>query len=97
MLGVGDVVFTSLYLAASRAHALPLRRSLLALAAAFAITTGLVIATERPIPVLPMLGACLVIAQPKARTVTALDRRRGAWGLGLLAAAILIWFLKRSL
>ena len=97
LLGVGDVVFTSLYLAASRVHALPLRRSVLALAAGYAITTALVIVTERPIPALPMLGACVVIAQPMARTVTALDRRRGAWGLGLLACAILIWFLKRSL
>ena len=97
LLGVGDVVFTGLYLAASRAHALPLRRSVLALAAGYAITTALVIATQRPIPVLPMLGACMVIAQPKARTVTPLDRRRGAWGLSLLACAILIWFLKRSL
>ena len=97
LLGVGDVVFTSLYLAATRVHALPLRRSVLALAAGFAITTSLVIATERPIPVLPLLGACMLIAQPKAREVAQLDRRRGAWVLSLLACALAFWFLQRSL
>lgn len=97
LLGVGDVVFTSLYLAASRVHALPLRRSVLALAAGYALTTLLVIISERPIPVLPLLGACIVIAQPKARSVETLDRRHGAWVLSLLAGALALWFLKRSL
>jgi hypothetical protein len=97
LLGVGDVVFTGLYLAASRTHALPLRRSVLALAAGYAITTLLVIATERPIPVLPLLGACMVLAQPKAREVAAPDRRRGAWALTLLVSALALWFLQRSL
>lgn len=97
LLGVGDVVFTSLYLAATRAHALPLRRSVLALALSYALTTALVIATERPIPVLPLMGACFVIAQPAARAVSALDRRRGAWMLTLIASAVALWFLERSL
>jgi hypothetical protein len=97
LLGVGDVVFTSLYLAATRAHALPLRRSVLALSAGYALTTALVIATERPIPVLPLMGACFVIAQPAARRVSALDRRRGAWMLTLIASALALWFLERSL
>ena len=97
LLGVGDVVFTSLYLAATRAHALPLRRSLLALSAAYALTTALVVFTARPIPVLPLLGACFVIAQPAARSVNALDRRRGALVLTLIASAVVLWFLQRSL
>ena len=97
LLGVGDVVFTSLYLAATRAHALPLRRSVLALAAGYALTTALVIVSERPIPVLPLLGACFVLAQPAARSVSALDRRRGAWALTLIASAVALWFLQRSL
>jgi hypothetical protein len=97
LLGVGDVVFTSLYLAATRVHALPLRRSVLALALGYALTTAFVIATERPIPVLPLMGACFVIAQPAARSVSALDRRRGAWMLTLIASALALWFLQRSL
>ena len=97
LLGVGDVVFTSLYLAATRAHALPLRRSVLALAAGYAVTTCLVIATQRPIPVLPLLGACVVIAQPAARRLSAPDRRHGAWALTMIACAVALWFLQRSL
>jgi hypothetical protein len=96
-LGVSDVVFTSLYLHASRAHALPLLRSMLALFAGFSATAVLVLLLQRPIPVLPLLGASFVLAQPRARAASAEDLRRGAWVLAALAFVIAAVFLRRSL
>ncbi|MEY4581767.1 MAG: hypothetical protein RL701_6470 [Pseudomonadota bacterium] len=97
LLGVGDVVFVALYIAATRAHALPMRRTLLGLSAGFALSTCCVVLLERPIPVLPWLGICFVLAQPQARRIAAEDLRRGAWVLTVLAGVIAAWFLRRSL
>ncbi len=95
-LGVSDVVFASLYVHATRTHDLPLVRSVLALAAAFAATAALVLIFQRPIPVLPLLGASIVLAQPRARAASAADLRRGAWVLAALAVVIATVFLRRS-
>lgn len=97
LLGVGDVVFVALYTGASRALVLPLRRTLLAMLAGFVLTTLCVVAWERPIPVLPWIGACFVLAQPEARKLPAEDARRGAWVLTALAVAFVAWMLRRSL
>jgi hypothetical protein len=96
LLGVSDVVFASLYLHASRTHVLPVLRSVLALFAGFAATAGLVLLLQRPIPVLPLLGASIVLAQPRARAASAQDLRRGAWVLAALALVIATVFLRRS-
>src|ERR1700712_1569138 len=80
-LGVSDVVFASLYVHATRTHDLPLLRSVLALIAAFAATAVLVVVWQRAIPVLPLLGVSIVLAQPRARAASAADLRRGAWVL----------------
>jgi hypothetical protein len=95
-LGVSDVVFASLYVHASRAHNLPLLRSVLALFAGFAAAAALVLLLQRPIPVLPLLGASIVLAQPRARAASAEDLRRGAWVLAALALVIATVFLRRS-
>jgi hypothetical protein len=95
-LGVSDVVFASLYLHATRAHVLPLLRSVLALFCGFAVAAVLVLLLLRPIPVLPLLGASIVLAQPRARAASAEDLRRGAWVLAALAFVIATVFLRRS-
>jgi len=97
LLGVGDAVFVGLYIAATRALGLAMRRTLFALLAGFALTTLCVVYFERPIAVLPWLGICFVIAQPKSRVVASDDRRRGAWVLTALAGVLAAWFLRRSL
>jgi hypothetical protein len=97
LLGVGDIVFTSLYIRAGRRHQLPLARTLLALALAYASTTAAVIIWSRPIPVLPLLGAALVLAQPQTRAIAPADRRRGAWVITALVGVIAAWILRRSL
>ncbi len=86
-LGVGDVLFTSLYLAAGRAHGLPAGRTWLALGAAFFVTMLTVAATALPIPALPFLGAAMLVAHPAARRPPQRDRRRGLAVVCLMALA----------
>jgi hypothetical protein len=97
LLGVGDIIFTSLYIRASRTHHLPLARTVLALAVGYVITTAAVVVWSRPIPVLPLLGAAVVLAQPRTRSIAPSDRRRGAWVITALAGMIAVWILRRSL
>ena len=95
-LGVSDVVFASLYVHATKTHDLPLSRSVLALVAAFMATAALVLIFVRPIPVLPLLGASIVLAQPRARAASTADLRRGAWVLAVLVVLITTVFLRRA-
>jgi hypothetical protein len=95
-LGVSDVLFASLYLHASRVHVLPMLRSVVALSGGFAVTAALVLLLQRPIPVLPLLGASFVLAHPRARAASVEDLRRGAWVLAALAIVIATVFLGRS-
>jgi hypothetical protein len=77
VLGVGDVIFASLYRGAARAHQLSPARTLIALVVAFALTLAALLATEAPIPALPFLGLTFVMAHPQARHVPEADRKRG--------------------
>jgi hypothetical protein len=97
LLGIGDIVFTALYVGATRVHALPLRRTLLALVLAYLAAALCVVRFERPIPVLPWLGLWFVILQPRVRNVEADDLRRGAWVLTVLAGVLAAWLWRRSL
>jgi hypothetical protein len=97
LLGVGDVVFTSLYWSAARRHHLPLKRTLFALTCAYFVTVVAVLATARPIPVLPLLGASMLLAHAAARTPHSHDRKRGLWLMTALAVGLAVWVLRRSL
>lgn len=76
-LGVGDVVFTSLYLAACRRHDLSQARTVTALVLGYAATALTVIVLARPVPALPLLGAAVVGIHVEARHPPAGDRLRG--------------------
>ncbi len=95
LLGVGDVLFASLYLAAARAHALPGRRTVLALGLGFLVTMLTVIVTELPIPALPFLGAAMLLVHPAARLPPARDRRKAFAMVFLMALALALLFLRR--
>ena len=97
LLGVGDVVFTSLYWSAGRRHGLSALRTSFAFALAFAATAISVVVFERAIPVLPFLGAAMLAAHPAARAPQARDRRRGLWVMTALGLALAVWVLRRSL
>lgn len=96
LLGVGDVVFTALYVAASRAHALPAPHTVLALALAFVATLLTVLATALPVPALPFLGLAMLVAHPVARVPPAKDRARGFAVVAVLALLLLVLFVRRS-
>jgi hypothetical protein len=83
VIGAGDVVFSALYVAAFRAHGLSLRRVALALAAGYAVGLCGLLALERPLPLLPLLGAAVVLSEPAARS---LPRREWRTVLAVCAA-----------
>jgi hypothetical protein len=95
LLGVGDVVFTALYLAAARRHGLPLLRSVLSLAFAFFVTMLAVIVFRAPVPALPFLGAAMLITQPRVWQVPERDRWRGFVALLIMASVLLTLMLRR--
>lgn len=89
-LGVGDVVFTGLYLASTRRHGLSLRRSAVALACGYGLTMLTVVVFEVVVPALPFLGAAMLIAQPAMRRPKPADMRRGLVVLSVMAAVFLV-------
>ena len=95
MLGAGDVVFAALYVAAGRAHGLPERRTLLALALAFAAALACVVWLEQPVPALPFLGVAVVAAQPRTWRLAPKDRRKAAAIAGVVVIAVAALWLGR--
>jgi hypothetical protein len=93
-LGAGDVVFTALYIATSRRHALSLPKTVAALTLAYAVTMVAVVALESPVPVLPLLGLAIVLAHPEARRPPPRDRMRGFTFAALVVAAVLLSLLR---
>jgi hypothetical protein len=96
-LGVGDVVFTSLYYSAARRHGLALGQTLIGVSVAFIVTAITVWIFERAIPVLPFLGVALLIAHPALRTPSSRDLRRGLWLVTAFVLALAVWVFRRSL
>jgi hypothetical protein len=92
-LGAGDAVFTALYVAAARRHALPLARTLGALALAYLATMGAVLWLVTTVPALPFLGLAMVLAHPRARRPAKADLARGVWISVLIVATVAFLFL----
>jgi hypothetical protein len=87
VLGVGDIVFVALYLAAYARHRLSLVRGALGLAAGFFAGLLLLITLERAIPLLPLLGAGAVLGDRGAR---ALEKRELATALAVTAVLLVV-------
>lgn len=91
LIGAGDLLFAALYLAAYERHGLALRRAMLGLAAAFTAGMALLLWLERPLPLLPLMGAAVVLADAralarKARRAYCAGRSRVAVGPAVGAA-----------
>jgi hypothetical protein len=87
ILGVGDIVFVALYCGVARRHALPLGRTLIALALGLALTAAVVALTSLAIPALPFIGGAMVLAHPEARRIPEKDRRSALVMLVLVVLA----------
>ncbi|MEI8254141.1 MAG: hypothetical protein WCJ30_00545 [Deltaproteobacteria bacterium] len=88
-IGVGDVIFAALYLAACTPHGLSRRRMTFAVAVGLLLAGAATFALKRPMPALPFLGAMVVLFEPRARSVPSQDRVATAVAGALLVAAVL--------
>ncbi|MBI2388023.1 MAG: hypothetical protein HYV09_00275 [Deltaproteobacteria bacterium] len=91
-LGVGDLVFVALLLAAARAHGLS-RNKLGWLSWFGVLIAGLAAAvSRRPIPALPAIGALVIAFVPEARRLRPKDRPVAtiAIGVSIVAAAVAV-------
>ena len=93
-LGVGDVVFTALYIACARKHGLSLGRTALALTLGYAVTMVAVVALEVAVPALPFLGLAMVAAHAQARQPPHKDRAPGYATAGLVVALVAVLLLR---
>ena len=95
VLGVGDIVFAALYMAACRRHLLSIRRTAVALAIGLALTFALAVVAARGVPALPLMGAAVVIAHPEARRLPPEDRAKAIGGILALAVLFVVLFAMR--
>jgi len=93
ILGVGDVLFCAVYVAAARRHRLGLGRMTAALGAGLLATLVLVVALETAVPALPMLGAFVILLFPTARSIPAADRRVSFAAMTLVTVAVTVLLL----
>lgn len=73
-LGLGDVIFIALLLAAARAHGLSARRVAALSLLGLALAGGLSAAADAAVPALPAIVACVLLGLPAARRVRRRDR-----------------------
>lgn len=84
-LGVGDLVFVALMLAAARAHALPLLRvAVLSLVGVLVAGLGAA-ALGRAVPALPAIGLAVIAFVPECRRLRRKDRTVATIAIGVAA------------
>lgn len=94
IIGAGDILFTALYLATFERHGLPVRRAVIALAIAYAAGLVAILVTERPVPLLPLLGAGVLACDARARSLPANERRMVLVMLALLGGLLVMRFAR---
>lgn len=90
LIGAGDLLFCALYLAAFERHGLALWRAIVGMALAFAAGMALLLWLERPLPLLPLLGAAVVLVDPRARSLEKREGRTVLAVLGFVSALLLV-------
>lgn len=92
VLGAGDIVVLSLYLAAARELGLGTLRPALGLGAAFLVILLALVVLEIALPALPFLGLGFVLSCPAVWNIRAEDRRSALLGVGgLTLLFVLLW------
>lgn len=90
IIGAGDVLFTALYLAAFERHRLPLGKALVALAGGFALGLVLLLWLERPLPLLPLLGAGIVASDARVRSLQVREGRSVLLVLAVVSVLLVV-------
>jgi hypothetical protein len=89
LIGLGDVVFAALYLAASARHGLARGRTTTAIAVGLCAAGAATLVAHQPLPALPFVGAAVVVAQPRVRAIAKSDRLPTLLAAALVAVALL--------
>lgn len=87
-IGVGDVIFIALYLAAAQRFSLSVPRTLGLLGAAVIVAGGLAMVAGAPVPALPFLGLAMVLGHRAVREVHPEDRRATAFAALLFVSSV---------
>ena len=90
IIGAGDVLFAALYVAGFERHGLPVKRALVALFAGFCVGLVLLLTLERPLPLLPLLGAGIVLSDARVRSLEAREGRSVLLVLAVVSALLVI-------
>jgi hypothetical protein len=96
IIGLGDVLFAALYLAASAKHALPRWRTALGVMAGLLLAGAGTFVARMALPALPFIGACVVLAQPRARAIARKDLLPTLVAAGLVLLSLARVFLRRG-
>jgi hypothetical protein len=94
IIGAGDILFTALYLACFQRHGLKLERAMIGLAIAYAAGLVAILATERPVPLLPLLGAAILLADRRTASLAPKERRTVWLVVAVLVAVLIVRFLR---
>jgi hypothetical protein len=94
IIGAGDVLFSALYLGAYERHGLALKRAAVGLFIAYALGLVAILITERPVPLLPLLGAAAVLADARTRSLPPHEKRTVLVMLAVLGAVLAFRFLR---
>jgi hypothetical protein len=94
MIGAGDILFTALYLAAYRAHGLRVGRVMVTLGAGYLSGLVAILVTERPVPLLPLLGVAAVVADARTRSLPAHEKRTVLIMSVVMASVLAVRFLR---
>jgi hypothetical protein len=88
IIGAGDILFAALYLAALTQHGLAATRAAWFMLGGLLLGLAGLLAFERAIPLLPLIGAAVMLAEPNARSLSGRERRSVAVVLAALALVI---------
>ncbi len=94
VIGAGDILFVALYAATLRRHALHALRATYAMGAGLMLGLVFLLQLERALPLLPLIGAGVMLAEPKARSLPADDRRSVAAVVVLLVGFLAYRFTR---
>ncbi len=94
IIGAGDVLFVAIYLSALAQHGLHARRAAGFILGSFAVALVALLMLERALPLLPLIGGAVILAEPSARKLAKEEQRSVALVLVALAAVIAYRFLR---